>query len=57
MDLSIVIVNWNGLAVLRNCLASIFDNSHGLQFEVIVVDNASQDESVPVIQCDSSASG
>jgi len=50
MDLSIVIVNWNGLAVLRNCVASVFDNSHGLKFEVIVVDNASQDDSVAVIR-------
>jgi GT2 family glycosyltransferase len=50
MDLSIVIVNWNGLAVLRNCLASIFGASQGVEFEVVVVDNASHDDSVSVIQ-------
>jgi hypothetical protein len=50
MDLSIVIVNWNGLAVLRPCLGSIFDSPQGIQFEVIVVDNASGDESVAMIE-------
>jgi GT2 family glycosyltransferase len=50
MDLSIVIVNWNGLAVLRNCLRSIFEKPQGLAFEVIVVDNASHDASVEVVQ-------
>ena len=49
MDLSIVIVNWNGLAVLRNCLDSIFGASHGLEFEVIVVDNASTDGSPEMV--------
>jgi len=50
MDLSIAIVNWNGVAVLRNCLDSIFGTSQGIQFEVIVVDNASHDESVAVVE-------
>jgi len=50
MDLSIVIVNWNGLAVLRPCLKSIFESSQGIRFEVIVVDNASRDESVTAIE-------
>jgi GT2 family glycosyltransferase len=52
MTLSIVIVNWNGLAVLRNCLDSIYGVSQGIVFEVIVVDNASRDESVAVIRRD-----
>jgi GT2 family glycosyltransferase len=52
MDLSIIIVNWNGLAVLRNCLDSIFGDSQGLEFEVIVVDNASHDGSVAMISCE-----
>lgn len=43
MDLSIIIVNWNSAAYLRKCLASIFRHSPQLQFEVIVVDNASYD--------------
>lgn len=49
-DLSIVIINWNGLTVLRNCLNSIFGLPHGVQFEVIVVDNASHDDSVAVLE-------
>lgn len=50
MDLSVVIVNWNGLKVLRNCLRSVFANSEGLEFEVLVVDNASTDGSVAAVR-------
>ena len=50
MDLSIVIVNWNGLSVLRDCLASIPSDLPGFDLEVIVVDNDSQDESVAMLR-------
>lgn len=43
--LSILIVNWNTGRVLLDCLGSIFDNPPDLPFEVILVDNASTDES------------
>lgn len=52
MDVSIVIINWNGLNVLRNCLDSLFASPQGIDFEVIVVDNASHDESVAMMQRD-----
>jgi GT2 family glycosyltransferase len=41
MELSIIIVNWNALDYLRECLASIYENTGGIDFEIIVVDNAS----------------
>lgn len=43
MDLSIIIVNWNSADYLRACLASIYRFVRGIEFEVIVVDNASND--------------
>jgi N-acetylglucosaminyl-diphospho-decaprenol L-rhamnosyltransferase len=43
MDLSIIIVNWNSLAFLQPCLASIYGQVRGVTFEVIVIDNASPD--------------
>jgi GT2 family glycosyltransferase len=43
MDLSIIIVNWCSANFLRNCLLSIYANTRGLEFEVIVVDDASFD--------------
>ncbi len=43
MDLSIIIVNWNSSAYLEKCLASLYANTPGLSFEVIVLDNASFD--------------
>ncbi len=43
---SILIVNWNGRALLPDCLASLPAGAEGLSYEVIVVDNASQDASV-----------
>jgi N-acetylglucosaminyl-diphospho-decaprenol L-rhamnosyltransferase len=45
MDLSVIIVNWNSVDYLRNCLKSIYGKVHNLVFEVIVLDNASYDGS------------
>ena len=50
MDLSIVIVNWNCIDFLRKCLASVFANTKGLSFEVLVIDNASFDGSEEMIR-------
>jgi hypothetical protein len=41
MDLSIICVNWNSEEYLRQCIASIYENTHGISFEIVVVDNAS----------------
>ena len=49
MDLSIVIVNYNGVSFLTGCLDAIFDGMLNCTFEVIVVDNASQDQSLSVL--------
>lgn len=51
MDISVIIVNYNTCALTCRCLDSIFANSRGVQFEVIVVDNDSQnDESKQVLR-------
>lgn len=49
MDLSIIIVNWNTRDLLAQCLASIYAHPPGGDFEVIVVDNASADDSVAMV--------
>lgn len=41
MDLSIISVNWNSVGYLRECIASVYQQTHGVSFEIIVVDNAS----------------
>ena len=43
MDVSFVIVSYNSRELLRRCLASIYEHTRGLAFEVVVVDNASHD--------------
>ena len=43
IDLSIIIVNWNSSDYVRACLRSIYNETRGLDFEIIVVDNASFD--------------
>ncbi|HEY3298765.1 MAG TPA: glycosyltransferase family 2 protein, partial [Armatimonadota bacterium] len=48
-DLSVVIVNWNTCAELRDCLTSVLAADTG-NMEVIVVDNASCDDSVHMVK-------
>ncbi|MBU0625206.1 glycosyltransferase family 2 protein [Patescibacteria group bacterium] len=50
MDLSIVILNWKVRDLLRKCLTSVFKYTSGLTFEIYVVDNASGDGSVEMVQ-------
>lgn len=50
MDLSIVIVNWNTEALLRDCLQSVLQGLGTLKAEILVVDNASEDGSCDMLQ-------
>lgn len=43
MDLSIIIVNWNSRDYLKQSIASILENTSGIEFEIIVIDSASFD--------------
>lgn len=49
MNLSIIIVSWNVRDLLRKCLKSIYEKTQGIEFEVIVVDNASKDNSAQMV--------
>lgn len=49
-DLSIIIVNWNVGDLLRACLLSIARGRGALEIEVIVVDSASSDGSMAMVQ-------
>ena len=48
-DVSVVIPSWNTRELLERCLASLHA-SEGPSFEVIVVDNASEDDSVELVR-------
>jgi len=50
MQLSIVIICWNDANVIGDCLRSIYNGTTTTQFEVIVSDNGSTDDSVQFIR-------
>ena len=50
MKLSIIIVNWNTSRLLDGCLASIFANPPDDPYEIVVVDNASTDDSPQMVR-------
>ena len=52
LEVSIIIVNWNTRDILRNCLRSIYEQTNEIDFEVIIVDNASTDGSVEMVKRD-----
>lgn len=45
MDLSIIIVNYNTLELTKACIESVVQNTHEIEYEIIVVDNNSNDGS------------
>ena len=48
--LSICIVNWNTRDLLKDCLESIYSDPESALWEVIVVDNASNDDSTAMVE-------
>lgn len=49
LDLGIVILNWNTSALLRRCLETVLASEGDFSFRVVVVDNASTDDSVAMV--------
>jgi GT2 family glycosyltransferase len=49
MDVSVVIVNFNTVTLLLDTIDSLFEKSEGFSYEIIVVDNASSDNSKKII--------
>jgi GT2 family glycosyltransferase len=50
MKLSVVILCWNDLKVIKDCLESIYATTRGIEFEVIVPDNGSTDGTIEFIR-------
>jgi GT2 family glycosyltransferase len=50
LDVSVIIVNWNTKDLLRDCIASIYEQAGEVAYEVIVVDNDSIDGSVDMVK-------
>lgn len=50
MDLSIIIVNWNSSGYIRKCIQSIYENTKDMEYEVIIVDNASYDDCEKIVR-------
>lgn len=43
MDVSIIIINYKTSHLVNDCIASIFDKVKGIEYEIIVVDNNTED--------------
>lgn len=50
VDVSIIIVNWNTRQLLQDCLQSIVSTTQNIAYEIIVIDNASSDDSVQMVK-------
>jgi len=49
VDVSVIIVNWNTKDLLQNCIESVYQQAGDIQYEIIVVDNASSDGSAGMV--------
>ena len=45
-DLSIIIINWNGGSLLTRCVETIVTSAPQTTYEIVIVDNASEDDSL-----------
>ena len=50
MDVSIIYVNWNSVDYIAESIRSVHEHTHGTQFEIIVVDNASPSGNVEILK-------
>ncbi|MBC7930736.1 MAG: glycosyltransferase family 2 protein [Rubrivivax sp.] len=50
IELSIIIVNWNGGGLLRRTVESVVACPPSLEYEIVVVDNASTDDSLALLR-------
>ncbi|MDZ4071965.1 MAG: glycosyltransferase family 2 protein [Sediminibacterium sp.] len=50
MTLSIIIVNYNVRAFLEQCIRTVLIASHNINTEIIVVDNGSSEDCIPILQ-------
>jgi len=50
MDVSIVVVAWNVRNLLEQCIRSVYEQTREVQFEIIYVDNGSEDGSVEMVK-------
>ena len=54
-DLSIIVINWNGSGLLTRCIETIASAPPKLTYEIVIVDNASQDDSLAQLRANESA--
>ena len=50
IKITIIIINWNGKELLRDCLNSIKKNTKYKNYKIIVVDNGSVDGSIEMLK-------
>jgi len=54
-DLSIIIVNWNGGSLLTKCVESIVNSAPTPTYEIVIIDNASADDSLAQLSANQTA--
>lgn len=52
LDVSVIVVNWNTRELLAKCLRCVQDTVQRVSCEIIVIDNASSDDSVAMVRRD-----
>ena len=50
LDISVIIVTFNSENDIYNCLKSVYDQTKDLTFEIIIVDNASSDNTNHIVE-------
>ena len=50
MEISVIVVTFNSSSMIEACLSSIVERMKGLAYELLIVDNASQDETCKIIE-------
>lgn len=49
VDITVIIPNYNTRDLLQHCLESVYEHTRGISFEVICVDDNSQDGSADMV--------